>query len=87
MKEIAQAITQALGQQSQQAARESAGNFIGKIDAVSPSGGFDVMLLGGRLARSVGNQTFTRWKVGDWVTVEEAHGRLYIVGTATNAGS
>lgn len=87
MNDLAQAITQALGQQAQQSARQTAGNLIGQIDAVSPSGGFDVMLLGGRLARGVSNQTFIRWKVDDWVTVEQAAGRMFIVGAATNAGS
>lgn len=66
------------------ASATGAGNSIARVVAVN-QGLHTVEYSNGSRSRGVISQALVKWKVGDWVTVETASGRLVIVGVAVGA--
>jgi hypothetical protein len=81
-----QALINEVHQATRREALQSGPAEFAKVTAVSDKRTYDLEAADGRVWNNRGSMDRTKFKVGDWVTIEEASGVYQVTGPATSAG-
>ena len=85
---VTHALVSQVNQSARKAAVQSAGSRLAQVLALNPAGGYDLQFSDGQGVSNIHSQPLTKWKVGQWVTVNRVGSLWIIVGAAgATAGS